>query len=235
MFLLDSFSFFAQDKIKGENMVKVAPSLLSVDASHLKREIDRLCKAGADYLHIDVMDGVFVPNQVGSPEQVEKIKRLSPVPLDVHLMVEKPRRVIPAFIAAGADRLTIHREIDEDVRGCLMDIKAAGIKAGVSLKPKTPAITLLNLRDVLDIVLVMTVEPGWGGQPFMKEMLPKIRDVKRLMADFSADIEVDGGINAQTGPLCVAAGANVLVSGNYLLHAPDLTAALSILKGKPAK
>lgn len=212
-------------------MVKIAPSLLSVDVSQMAYEINRLCAAGADYLHIDIMDGVFVPNKVGGPEYVAKIKSLSPIPLDVHLMVEKPKELLPLYIKAGADRLTIHREIDEDVRGCLMMIKEAGVKAGVSLKPETAAIKLLNLRDVLDIVLVMTVEPGWGGQPFMKDMLPKIRDARNLMKDFSAEIEVDGGINDQTGPLCVKAGADVLVSGNYLLNAPDLNRALRALKG----
>lgn len=211
-------------------MVKVAPSILSANFANLGADVSALCQAGADFIHVDVMDGHFVPNLTMGPMIVAAIKPFSTVPLDVHLMMSKPEVLLEAFIHAGADRLTLHAELQGDLQKWLEDIKKQDVKAGLCLKPSTPAEVLEPYLDILDLVLVMTVEPGFGGQPFQAAQVSKIRRVKELVGDRPIDIQVDGGINAQTAPKCVQAGADVLIAGNYILKSTDWRAAIQGLK-----
>lgn len=211
-------------------MTAVSVSILSADFACLGQTVADLCRAGADFIHVDVMDGHFVPNLTMGPMIVAAVKPYATVPLDVHLMMSRPSVLLNAFVTAGADRITLHEEIKEDVRPLLQRLKAKGVAVGLCLKPATPAETIAPFLDMLDHVLVMTVEPGFGGQPFQPEGLDKIRSVKTLIGDRPIQIEVDGGINCQTGPACVAAGADILVAGNYVLKAPDWHQAICALK-----
>ncbi len=198
--------------------VLIAPSLLSCDFANLEKEIAAVTKSGADWLHVDVMDGHFVNNITIGPPVVKSIKRVSQIPLDVHLMIEKPEKYVDAFLEAGSDVLTIHVESTSDVKGVLQKIKSSGKKAGLTMRPKTSATEVLPYLDMLDLVLVMTVEPGFGGQKFMEDQLPKIRFLNQEITKRSLNIhiEVDGGINAETAHQCRAQGANVFVAGNYV-------------------
>lgn len=199
-------------------MIKISPSILSADFSNLGQDVKEMEAAGVEMLHIDVMDGHFVPNiSFGAPVYKMIRKDFSRI-FDVHLMISEPLRYIDDFVAAGADIITFHVECDSDIQATIDKIKAAGKKVGLVLKPKTPASVLKPYLEQLDMVLVMTVEPGFGGQSFMHDMMPKVKEI-REMIDASGkeiDLEVDGGVNAETAKICVENGANVLVAGSYL-------------------
>ena len=215
-------------------MVKVAPSILSADFVNLERDIRSLSQTGADYVHVDEMDGIFVPNiTIGIPV-VEAIRRITPLPLDVHLMIDRPVRYVDAFCKAGADILTIHVEADteENNLSALRQIRANGVKAAVSVKPNTPAEAVLPYLGLCDLILVMTVEPGFGGQRFMEDMMPKLKTISGYLAaqNPGCELEVDGGINAETGRICRENGANVLVAGSAYFKAPDPEAFVRAVK-----
>jgi ribulose-phosphate 3-epimerase len=211
------------------NKVLVAPSILSADFANLQYEIERIEKAGADWVHIDVMDGHFVPNlTIGAPV-VKGIRKASGLPYDVHLMIENPWKYIPDFAAAGADIITVHQEACVDnLKEVIAQIKALGIKAGVSIKPNTSVDAIKDVLTEVDMVLVMSVEPGFGGQSFMSNSIPKIQELRAWAP--SLDIQVDGGINASTAKLVVEAGANVLVAGSSVYGASDIKAAIDALR-----
>ena len=197
-----------------QHPVRIAPSILSADFSILGEEVRRIDEGGAEYIHIDVMDGHFVPNLTFGAPVVKAIRKTSQKIFDVHLMIDPVAPLVKDFVGAGADIITLHAEIGEDVGATLAQIKEAGVRAGVSVKPGTDIGVIKDYFDLLDMVLIMTVEPGFGGQGFM-DMSEKIR-AAREMIDASGrtiDLEVDGGINPQTAKLCIEAGADVLVAG----------------------
>lgn len=209
-------------------MIKVAPSILSADFVNLERDIRKLKECGADYVHVDVMDGLFVPNiSIGIPV-VSAIRKITDLPLDVHLMIQQPIRYVEQFCDAGADILTIHAESDtvENNQKALRMIREKGVRAAVSIKPGTPISALEPYMELMDMILVMTVEPGFGGQKFMEDMMEKVRALRKLMdvRMSGVELEVDGGVNLDTGKICVDAGANVLVAGSALFKAPDTAA-----------
>ena len=210
----------------------IAPSILSANFANLQKDISIVENAGADWLHIDVMDGHFVPNITIGPGVVKNIKKCSNLFFDVHLMITNPEKYWENFYKAGADLIVFHQEVLTDKKALLETIKKAGIKAGVSIKPKTSVETITDLLPITDVVLVMTVEPGFGGQSFMADMLPKIKQLRNLIDDNKYDcfIEVDGGINIDTAKQCVQAGADVLVSGNSVFAAENPVSALQNLK-----
>ncbi|ETI66916.1 ribulose-phosphate 3-epimerase [Neobacillus vireti] len=214
-------------------MVKIAPSILSADFSKLGEEIVAVEKGGADYIHIDVMDGHFVPNITIGPLIVEAIRPLTKLPLDVHLMIENPDQYIEAFVKAGADYITVHVEACRHLHRTIQTIRAFGIKAGVVLNPATPVETIQHIIGDIDMVLLMSVNPGFGGQKFIPEVLPKIRKVKELAAEKGAsiEIEIDGGVNPETAKQCMEAGANVLVAGSAIYNQPDYAKAISLIRG----
>ena len=216
-------------------MTKVSPSILSADFGNLERDIRAMVPAKADYVHVDVMDGIFVPNiTIGQPV-VASIRKVTELPLDVHLMIDRPIRYVEQFCKAGADILTIHVEADtaENTRKALEIIQGCGVTPAISIKPKTPAESVLPFLDLCGLILVMTVEPGFGGQHFMHEQLPKISRVRELIDTLSPDceLEVDGGIDGTTAALAIEAGANVLVAGSAYFKAPDKAAFVKAIKG----
>ncbi|MBP5534107.1 MAG: ribulose-phosphate 3-epimerase [Alphaproteobacteria bacterium] len=213
-------------------MVKVAPSILSADFSRLGQEVSDICKDGADFIHVDIMDGHFVPNLTFGAMVLKSIKPYSTVPIDVHLMISNPKDYLKTFVLAGANRLTIHQEINGNIGKMLSEIRSLGVKAGLCLKPQTPVEVIEPYLDLLDLVLVMTVEPGFGGQSFMEDKLPKITALRKMIGDRPIDIEVDGGINDKTGQAAVLAGADVLIAGNYIFKAENRKKAIRKLKGK---
>ena len=205
----------------------IAPSILSANFVRLGEEIAACESAGADWIHVDVMDGHFVPNMTLGPLVVEACRRATKLPLDVHLMIEKPENLIEAFANAGASRITVHVETCPHLHRTIQQIQSLGVKAGVTLNPSTPAVMLKEILSYVDLVLVMTVNPGFGGQSFIVEMLPKVAEIRQMLdrINSSAWLEVDGGVSEKTIPALARAGADAFVAGNAVFKHPNGIAA----------
>ncbi len=214
-------------------MVKISPSVLACDFTKLGEEVNDIQRAGAEMVHLDVMDGVFVPNMSFGMPIIESLRKKSDMFFDVHLMIDKPERYIDEFIKSGADLVTFHVEATDKVSECLDMIHSNGKLAAISVKPKTPAEAVFPYLEKCDMILVMTVEPGFGGQSFMPNMLPKIKAIREKCESMGlkTDIQVDGGINDKNAPLVIEAGANVLVAGSSVFKAIDRRAAIDALRG----
>ncbi len=213
-------------------MTKIAPSILSADFSKLGEEIVAIDNAGADYIHIDVMDGMFVPNITIGPLIVNAIRKSSQKVFDVHLMINSPERYISDFRKAGADIITVHQEACPHLHRVIQQIKSSGAKAGVSINPSTPVESIKYVLQDLDLVLVMTVNPGFGGQSFIESVVPKIKEIKAINPN--VEVEIDGGINSETAKICIDAGADVLVAGSYVFsgnYAERIATLKNISKG----
>ena len=215
-------------------MMKIAPSILSADFCRLGDEVAEVKAAGADWLHVDVMDGLFVPNiSVGIPV-VKSLRKGAGMFLDTHLMIERPLRYVQRFCEAGADLVNVHVESDteENIRKAMETVKACGKMAGLTIKPNTPAEAILPFLPLCDLILVMTVEPGFGGQRFMEDQLPKLRQVRAYLDALApaCELEVDGGVDENTAPLCAGAGASVLVAGSAVFGKPDRAAAIHAIR-----
>ncbi|AIF43804.1 ribulose-phosphate 3-epimerase [Virgibacillus sp. SK37] len=213
-------------------MTKIAPSILSANFANLGTEIQEVEQAGADYIHVDVMDGHFVPNITIGPLVTEAIRPVTDLPLDVHLMINDPDRYIPAFAKAGANIITVHQEVSKHLHRTIQLIKDNEVKAGVVINPATPAESLLPILSDVDMVLVMTVNPGFGGQSFIHGMLEKIKQLAqwRKEKNLSFEIEVDGGVNSSTAKLCTDAGADVLVAGSAIFNKQDRKLAIKEIR-----
>lgn len=213
-------------------MIKVAPSILSADFADMGREVERVEAWGADYVHFDVMDGSFVSAITFGPAMCKAVRKHTSLPLDVHLMVEHPQTHIEQFRDAGADILTFHAEAERHIHRTLQSIRLAGMRAGVVLNPASPICLIEHVLDLCDMVLLMSVNPGAGGQSFIPETLNKIKDLRTMANErgLTLDIEVDGGINPETARLCIDAGANVLVAGNSVFTAKDPTAMVKAIR-----
>ncbi|MGM8211798.1 ribulose-phosphate 3-epimerase [Virgibacillus sp. W0430] len=209
-------------------MVKIAPSILSADFSKLGAEIIEVEKAGADYIHVDVMDGHFVPNITIGPLIVEAIRPITELPLDVHLMIENPDAYIPMFAEAGASIISVHQEACPHLHRTIQLIKSHDVKAGIVINPATPVAAIKDIVYAVDLVLVMTVNPGFGGQSFINETVHKIKELHKLreLNNLNFEIEVDGGVNEQTAKLCTEAGADVLVAGSAIFNKDNRQQAL---------
>lgn len=212
--------------------ILIAPSILSADFSILGKEIKSVEKAGADWIHLDVMDGHFVPNLTIGPVVLHWIRKVTQLTLDVHLMIEEPEKYIEPFAKAGADSITFHCEAPSNPKEVITLIRKYGKNAGVSLRPKTPISAITSYLNKVDLVLIMTVEPGFGGQKFMPEMLPKIKELKSYIKEknLSCKIEVDGGINQETAILTVKEGADVLVAGNSIFSQKNRSSAIKKIR-----
>ncbi|MCA9507357.1 MAG: ribulose-phosphate 3-epimerase [Myxococcales bacterium] len=214
-------------------MTQVATSILSADFLILGQEIDAICSARTDFVHIDVMDGSFVPNITMGPLVVSAVKKITQKTLDVHLMIDNPQYHIDAFADAGADYITVHQENCTHLERTIKHIKSKNIKVGVALNPSTHESTLEYVIDQLDLVLIMSVNPGFAAQSFLPTVVPKITRVKKMLTQHNNDsciISVDGGINEKTAPLCTKAGASLLVAGSYIFNSSDYAMAIDSLK-----
>jgi ribulose-phosphate 3-epimerase len=213
-------------------MIKIAPSILSADFARLGAEIEDVERGGADYIHVDVMDGHFVPNITIGPLIVEAIRPVTKLPLDVHLMIENPDAFIGTFAKMGADIISVHVEACPHLHRTIQLIKSEGVKAGVVLNPHTPADMIKQVIDEVDLVLLMTVNPGFGGQSFIHSVLPKIKEVSDMVKErgLQVEIEVDGGVNEETAKLCIEAGANVLVAGSAIYNQTDRKKAIQRIR-----
>lgn len=209
----------------------VAPSILSADFARLGDELSRLEEAGADWVHVDVMDGMFVPNLTLGPPIIQALRKHSKLPFDCHLMIEQPDRYLADFRDAGADIITVHAEACPHLHRTLSEIRRLGCKAGVSLNPATPVSAIENVLDELDLILVMSVNPGFGGQSFIPHSLQKLAQVKALIADRPIFLEVDGGVSPKNIAEVRAAGANVIVAGSAVFKSEDIPATIQALKG----
>ena len=215
-------------------MIRVSPSILAADFANLERDIGKIRQAGAEYVHIDVMDGLFVPNiSIGLPV-LSCIRKVTDLTLDVHLMIDRPVRYVERFCQAGADIVTVHVEADtqDNTLEAIRRIRACGKKPAICVKPKTPAEAVLPYLELVDLILVMTVEPGFGGQSFMADMMPKVTQIRTYIGarNPACELEVDGGVNVQTAKVCTAAGANVLVAGSAFFKAEDKAAFVKAVK-----
>ncbi len=208
----------------------IAPSILSADFRQLEQQIRLAEKGGADWIHLDVMDGHFVPNISFGPMVVKTVRSITKLPLDTHLMIEKPERYFEAFKEAGSDIITVHVETCPHLHRTIQHIKQLGMKAGVSLNPSTPAMLIEEIIEYVDLVLVMTVNPGFGGQKFIESMLLKIEEIEVMIGKRKVFLEVDGGIDTTTAPLVVKAGANVLVAGNSIFGQKNVSGAVKGLR-----
>ena len=215
-------------------MIKIAPSILSADFANLGRDIERLSDWKADWIHFDVMDGHFVPNMSFGPVLCSAIRPLTKLPIDVHLMVNEPSRFFDWFVKAGADIITFHAEAEPHIHRSLQHLRERGVKAGVVLNPGTPAVAVKEVLPYCALVLVMTVNPGFGGQKFIPESLSKIAELRSMIDErgLATEIEVDGGVNPETAKLCVQAGATVLVAGSAVFSAPDQKEMIRQLRGE---
>ena len=213
-------------------MIKIAPSILAADFSKLAEEVKEVEAAGAELIHIDVMDGHFVPNITMGAIVVEALRPVTKLPLDVHLMIENPNMYIEQFAKAGADYITVHVEACPHLHRTLQLIKSYGVKSGVVLNPHTPIETILHVLDEIDLVLFMTVNPGFGGQKFIHSVVPKVKQLADIIRErgLPIEIEIDGGINEETIIPCVEAGATILVAGSAIFNAPDRAEALRRIK-----
>ena len=215
-------------------MAKIAPSILSADFANLERDIRNIAENGGDWVHVDVMDGIFVPNiTIGIPV-VKALRPVTDLPLDVHLMIDRPIRYVEDFVKAGADYVTIHIEADQpqNTLDALDKIHALGCKAGIVLKPKTPVEAAIPYLEKCDLILIMTVEPGFGGQKFMADMMPKLVQLREWLNDINPDclLEVDGGVDVNTHTICKESGADVLVAGSAYFKAEDRAAFVKLIQ-----
>lgn len=213
--------------------ILVAPSILSADFGRLAEEVRAVEAAGADWIHVDVMDGRFVPNLTIGPPVVEALRRVTKLPLDVHLMIVEPERYLEAFAEAGADTITIHVEACTHLHRTLCHIRSLGKRSSVTLNPSTPEESIRYVLEVVDQVLVMSVNPGFGGQSFIDAVVPKVAAIRRMIDErgLSVDLEIDGGITPKTAPVAIAAGARVLVAGSAVFQQKDYAAAIAALRG----